>query len=146
VFRTIVSVLLLGIVVFSVVACGGGESAEDSARERIEQGSKGEYAKVWDSLHPAQQAMVPEDLFVRCGQEAAQQSDQTVDKVDVTSVKSESKDIPAVGTVDVEVVSVLLRRGDSSTPRIWNMVKADGKWRWVLAQKPLESYQNGQCP
>jgi hypothetical protein len=146
VLRSVVSIILLGVVVFGVVACGGGESPEDAARDRIEQGSKGEFDKVWESLHPGQQALVPEDLFVRCSQENAQQNDPTVDKIDVTSVKTQTMDVPAVGNVEVKSVSVTQYRGDTATPRIWNMVKADGKWRWVLASAPLETFRSGQCP
>jgi hypothetical protein len=146
VLRSIISVVLLGLVVFGAVACGGGESAGDSARTRIEQGSQGEYDKVWESLHPAQKAVVPEDLFIRCSQENAQQTDPTVDKVDITSVKTETKEIPEVGSVEVQVVSAVLHRGDTASPRIWNMVKADGSWRWVLASQPLEKFRSGQCP
>src|SRR5690606_5773178 len=77
--------LLLVVLVANVLSgCGGGDDgAGDSVKDVVTSLSISDYAGAWDSLHPAQQRVVPKDLFIRCGVEGENANDPAIENLKV---------------------------------------------------------------
>jgi hypothetical protein len=142
--RFIVS--LATVIAIVVTACGGGDSAADAVKARIEQTSDGEHAAVWESLHPAHQAIVSQQQFVDCGVQSDSVRSPVVDAIDVLGEDETTAMIPEIGEVEVTVVEVDLRRGEEHAVRRYTVLKEDGEWTWVLSEEALNAYRNGDCP
>lgn len=134
----------LGLVVLT--GCMGGQSAGDAAKERIEQLSRSEYDKAWETLHPAQQAIVSQDKFVECGLASEQAQSPVVDDIRVDDERTERRTVPEVGDVEVHVVDLVIRKGDLAVSQEYELVEVDGDWRWVLNQSALDAFRAGECP
>ncbi len=143
---------VLIVVVCSTIfaSCGGdGEPAADVARRQIELTSQGQFAEVWDMLHPAQQAVVPQQLYIDCGRVLAREGSSTVDRIEIGSTNEDERNIPWVGETDVRVVSATVYRGDDPSPVAVALVRSDDEWRWVIGEDQipaLEAFQRGECP
>lgn len=132
-----------------VVACGGGESAKDVAQRQIELTSEGRFADVWALLHPAQQAVVPEQLYVDCGRELARAGRTSVDRIEMGDVDDQEAEIPWIGETDTKVVDATLYRGEDPSFRAVTLVRSGDEWRWVIGAdqvQALEAFQRGECP
>ncbi len=142
-----VRVLLLAIIAVALAGCGGGDGgAAQSVKDRVTELSTSNYAGAWAALHPAQQRVVPEDLFVRCGVEAEAKKDPAVDRIEVLSSKKVEKDIPWVGQVKATEVKIRMTQGEDSREAFYDVVKVDGDWRWTLTDRSLSAFEAGNCP
>lgn len=142
-----IRVLLFAAVVVVLAACGGGDDgASQSVKDRIIELSTSNYAAAWDALHPAQQRVVPKDLFIRCGTDAEAKKTPDVDEVEVLSSKKVKKDIPWVGDVDATEVKIRMTQGEDSREVFYDVVKVDGTWRWTLTNRSLSAFEAGNCP
>ena len=147
---------LLLLVLVAVCACGsskGGTAtsgpAADAVKTFINYLSKGQYGPAWDLLHPAQQAIVPRDLYVRCAQAAFQGAAAEVKVIKVLEVHPERIAIPGTNT-EVASTAVQLRvelaaggHSQEST-ETFQAIQVGGAYRLTLADP--EPYKNGQCP
>jgi len=124
----------------------GGEDAEDAAKARLQATSQGEYAEVWESLHPNQQAVVTKEKFVECGEAGAAARSPEIEDLEVLSESVVEKEIPEVGIVESHVVALQWLQGEDTRGDDFDMVEVDGEWTWVLSAEVLESFRAGECP
>lgn len=119
------------------------EAAEAQARQ-LELESKGQWGRLWDELHPAQQAVVDRDLFASCAQRS---TDSPLVFDDIDFIESFEEPI-TVAPMDEPVESVALTYrlalGSESVTRTTHQVLVDGTWRWSLIS--VEDYADGECP
>lgn len=137
------------IVSLSLLACGGsggGDSPADVSKARFELLGKGQFDKAWDLLHPAHQAIVPKELYVKCGQQLSAPP-TPLKKIKVLGVSDEQYDVAEVGAVPAKAVKLRLTFPDGSERETTDhIVSVDGKWRWVLTEQILSVYRGGDCP
>jgi hypothetical protein len=149
--------------IVAFAGCGGGdddkpssqaardgapaESAEDAFRRQLGYASKGQLVRMWDEMHPAQQAVVPRDLFVKCQGEAWSGVD--VRDVDVLETFREKVALPG-SSLEVDATALTFRitavvagRTLSDTDTM-HEVAVDGAWRWVASGG--DAYAKGECP
>jgi hypothetical protein len=139
----VVIALIVAGLAFYLTHDDGESSAAAFAKQRYEQLAKAQYAAAWQSLHPAQQAVVPQDAFVSCGQQTTPDPNT---KVEVKSETDEQLDVPQVGPSNVHSVTLTLRIGDQLRTPTDNLLKVDGKWRWTMTQPVIDAFKAGTCP
>jgi hypothetical protein len=139
----VVALIVAGGLAYYLTHDDGESSAAAFAKQRYEQLAKAQYAEAWQSLHPAQQAVVTQDAFVQCGQQTT--PDPTT-KVEVKSETDEQLDVPQVGPSAVHSVALTLRFGDQLRTPTDNLIKVDGKWRWTMTQTVIDAFKAGTCP
>ena len=139
--------LLVVLVAIVLPGCGGGDDgAGDSVKDLVTSLSISDYSGAWDSLHPAQQRVVPKDLFIRCGVEGENANDPAIENLKVLSSKKVTKDIPWLGEVDAREVKVRFTQGENDREAFYDVVKQDGSWRWTLTERSLNAFEAGNCP
>ena len=94
-------------------------------------------AAAWATLHPAQQALVPRDLYLRCASAGA--SLRTVTVLHVAAGR-----FPIADGDAQRGAAVTLRT--AAGVRTVRLVPLGDGWRWVLPPKPLGDYVAGRCP
>lgn len=148
--RVIRATMYLVLATVSVAVLSGcladGDDAEDAAKERMLATSQGKYAEVWESLHPNQQAIVPKEKFVECGEAGAAARSPEINELEVLGESVVEKDIPEVGTVESHVVALQWLQGEDTRGDDFDMIEVDGEWTWVLTGEVLESFRAGECP
>lgn len=160
--------LSCAVLVAALAACGGDDSAPaaapsaarrapasagqptepafDAVKRQLDELSKGQYGREWDELHPAQQALVPRDSYVKC---ATADGPIGVDNVKELEHYADSVSIPGTALkVDSTAVTVSLtqHRGTQSADQkhTFHEVPLDGQWKWLLAD--TDPYKSGKCP
>ncbi|HUG14189.1 MAG TPA: hypothetical protein VMM78_04150 [Thermomicrobiales bacterium] len=145
-----VAILVLFVFMACLLASCGGEvdtsDAEASVRLRLEQLSRGEYGKAWDTLHPAHQEIVSRQKFIECGRELALQRDPSVDSIIIIDARQQTKEIVWIGEVEVIEVEVDWRTGENLRRSIDDVIEVDSAWRWVIGEPALRAFQSGVCP
>jgi hypothetical protein len=139
----VVVALIVAGLAFYLTRDDGESSAAAFAKRRYEQLAKAQYAEAWQSLHPAQQAVVSQDAFVKCGQQTTPDPNT---KVTVKSERDEQLDVPQVGPSNVHSVTLTLRFGDQLRTPTDNLINVDGKWRWTMTQQAVDAFKAGNCP
>lgn len=139
------SIALLLVVL--LVGCGGnGEPADEAVSDLVDAFSSSDYETAYDMLHPAHQAVVPEQLFVDCDRQAERVSSPKVDTFDITGDIKRDRTVPELGDVKVVEVGVNLTQGDQVSYRTWDVIKDDGEWRWLMGEDQLNAFRAGNCP
>jgi hypothetical protein len=123
------------------------ESAEAAFRRLLDYASKGQYGRQWDDLHPAQQAFVNRDLFVRCYGEKLGGLD--VIRINVVDTFQEEQSVPGTDvrqlTTGISAEVTYRRDGQESTSTdTYHEYLVDGRWRWALGDP--DAYKRGECP
>lgn len=129
-------------------ACGGGddgpgrETASDAIVRQLKLLSDGDAGALWDELHPAQQAIVPRDLYIRCADE------QSIELSDIKALRERAEPSLAIAgtnlTVPATAVTVEFTFAGTKQTETFHEVDVDGRWRWVLSDP--EPYVRGECP
>ncbi|MBO0863538.1 MAG: hypothetical protein J2P16_00500 [Mycobacterium sp.] len=126
-------------------------SALAAYRTWVKHASTGEFAAMWSSLAPAQQAAVAKRRFSLCQNEFVQEGGLTA----ITYKRTVSKKpgtIVIPGTSDrVQAVAIDAVLGlESHDPQTLSVTVAwyvDGsQWRWVLTNAQIAAYQRNSCP
>ena len=126
----------------------------DFIRTHIERSVKGQYGRVWESMHPDHKAVAPRSRWSRC--ESEQNDDDEgyeLAGVDVLEVYDEPLQIPGQsGEVDSKAITVkisvshpVLEDPVSVTDTV-HAVAVDGEWTWILTPSDYEAFAKGQCP
>lgn len=135
-------------------ACGGsdGNNASGPAtalRTFFEQADRGQWGRQWDTLHPAQQALIRREAFVTC--RTADLSGFSLEDLDIVETFGEPTVVPGTD-LEVERVAVtfalegafgLLTFDDRDTAQL---VLFGEKWTWLMRQETVDAYQRGECP
>lgn len=119
----------------------GAPSASDFISQVTTQFSRGQAGPLWDTLHPADQAVVSRARYMAC------QSNEGFDlsKIKVLQTYADTVDLAGKQTPST-AVSVKVTADDGITTATMHAVKIDGKWRWILSPADYASYAKGKCP
>jgi hypothetical protein len=139
----------------TLTSCGGGspsnepsrnEKPEEAVERQLRQVADGHADDNYKELHPAQQALVPEDLFRRC----AVRNDIDIVSISLQSVVDETITIPGTSTraeakaVTLTIDSTVNGTRTKQTPTL-RVILVDGRWRFILNSN-VPTYQSGKCP
>jgi hypothetical protein len=96
------------------------------------------YSAAWHTLHPAQQAVVPRSVYVRCAANAP----VVMSDLKVLSSGRESFTIPGTKVTTPSValsVKATYTSGDirQRTAKIFHEIYVKGSWRWTLTNPEL---------
>lgn len=129
------------------VACGGGngnggETASEAIVRHLRLLSDGDAGALWDELHPAQQAIVPRDLYIRCAEQ------QSIELSNIRALRERPEPSLSIDgtnlTVPATAVTVEFTFAGTKQTETFHEVDVDGRWRWVLSDP--EPYVRGECP
>lgn len=113
------------------VAPSDDATAGTEAVELLESYGRAEWPAIYERMHPAQQAVVTEDQYVRCGHDATLASSlAVVDSIEVLAAEHGEAEVAGTDEV-VPAVQVSLGLDDSPTPAEVTMVYVEGSWRWT---------------
>jgi hypothetical protein len=147
-----------------LVGCGGGsgdddtdavgpdQSASEFLVEHVERSLKGQFARVWENLHPAHQDVVSKSQFNRCQSEQFEEEVgalPTDTKVEAVEEYDESVEPPGgLGTLDTKAVTLRIssESAEEAATDTSHAVMVDGNWKWFLDHADFEAYSNGDCP
>jgi hypothetical protein len=124
------------------------EQALTALKDQIRALERGDWAGAWAALHPAQQALVSQSVFVAC---AAKRWGAAFDATEVHLVRVTKAQLDVPGTTvkgpgyraEFRIVGIDARGPfDASTTYV--TLQADGAWRWTV--KDPAAYQSGACP
>ena len=124
--------------------CGGGsksQSASAFVRQVTQEFSRGQAGRLWDELHPADQAVVTRSRYIAC------QSNEGfgLRKFRVLETYSENIEVGGKST-ESTAVSVQVTSDDGITTATLHAVPVAGAWRWVLQPAEYAAYKRGVCP
>ena len=119
----------------------GRQSAADFIRQVTTQFSLGQTGPLWDSLHPADQAVVSRARYMACHTS----SGFDLQKFKVLQTYADTVDVRGKATPST-AVSVRVTADDGVTTATMHAVKLNGKWRWILSPADYSAYKQGKCP
>jgi hypothetical protein len=120
---------------------GSSQSAGDFIRQVTTQFSRGQAGPLWDSLHPADQAVVGRLRYMAC------QSNSGFDLVKLKVLQTYADTVDVAGRPTASTaVSVRVNSDDGVTTATMHAVEVNGKWRWILSARDYAAYKNGKCP
>ena len=125
-------------------------AAIEATRRVFDHADKGQWGPSWDLLHPAQQAFVPKDLFVRCRSEAA--SGINIDEVRILETYDEHIPIPGTTTqtesvaVTVQLTATIGALGKQTDKETVHAIEVNGVWRWTVTDAHATAFKVGKCP
>lgn len=118
-----------------------GQSAASFISEVITQFSRGQSGPLWDTLHPADQAVVSRSRYMACQRNEG----FGLSKIKVLQTYPDTVNVgdsPKSSTA----VSIRVSADDGITTATMHAVKANGKWRWMLSPTDYAAYKSGRCP
>ena len=133
----------------TVLLAGCGTSTKSSAntsaaafvKRMTLEFSRGQSGRLWDELHPADQAVVSRADFVRCeGNEGF--------GLRTMKVLDTYNDPTLIGgkTHPATAVSLRVSSDDGVTTATMHAIWVAGKWHWTLQPADYAAYANGKCP
>jgi hypothetical protein len=120
---------------------GGGQSAADFIRQVTTRFSLGQTGPLWDTLHPADQAVVSRARYMACHTS----SGFDLQKFKVIQTYADTVDVAGKATPST-AVSVRVTADDGVTTATMHAIKLNGKWRWILSSADYSAYRQGKCP
>jgi len=122
-------------------AGGGNKSAANFIDQVTTQFSRGQSGRLWETLHPADQAVVSRARYVEC------QTNEGFDlqKLKVLETYPETIDVAGKATPST-AVSLRTTASDGTTTATMHAVLLNGKWRWILSAADYAAYKQGKCP
>jgi len=140
-----------------LIACGGddGPSAEETAvraaTERLlTQVQNTLYTNAWASLHPAYQAVIPQEQLVACGEEFP----AAFVTFDIDDAELGEYAADEIGTIDAWQVGLSFELTDDfnnpdgttgASDRTLHFVRAGDDWTWFPATGELQTFKDGGC-
>ena len=151
IIRTAVIALVILATAFTA-ACGGGggggggapsgkESAVDFVHRITVEFSRGQSGRLWDELHPADQAIVTRARFVQC----EHNDGFNLKRFKVLETYDERIDVDGKASPST-AVSIRATSEDGETTATMHAVAVGGKWRWILQPADAAAYKKGRCP
>jgi hypothetical protein len=147
-----VPLLAAALVAVAATGCGnsGGTAAGTSGtakaaaafiRTVTTEFSRGQSGRLWETLVPADQAVVSRARYMAC------QSNEgfELQKFKVLETYADTIDIGGKPTSST-AVSVQVTSDDGLTTATMHAVSVGGTWRWTLPASDLAAYKLGKCP
>lgn len=122
-------------------AKGGGQSAADFIHQVTTHFSLGQTGPLWDTLHPADQAIVSRARYMACHTS----SGFDLKKFKVLQTYPDTVEIVGKATPST-AVSVRVTADDGVTTATMHAVSLNGKWRWILSSADYAAYKQNKCP
>jgi hypothetical protein len=119
----------------------GTQSAADFIRQVTTQFSLGQTGPLWDTLHPADQAIVGRARYMACHTS----SGFDLQKFKVLQTYPDTVTVAGKATPST-AVSVRVTADDGVTTATMHAVMLKGKWRWILSPTDYTAYKQGKCP
>jgi hypothetical protein len=120
---------------------GGSQSATDFITQVTTQFARGQSGPLWDTLHPADQAVVSRARYMAC------QSNSGFDLLKIKVLQTYADTIDVAGTsTPSTAVSLRVSAEDGTTTATMHAIKLNGKWRWMLSPADYVAYKSGKCP
>jgi hypothetical protein len=116
--------------------------ASDFALQLANAEIAGDWAAVYDMLHPNQKAVVPRDLFIEC---------RSTDVVratgaEVVGVFTETISVPEVPDTESYAVTLALTFPDQTVQNMTlHIYEIDTGFAWVLGDESIAAFSAGQC-
>ncbi|HEX7525148.1 MAG TPA: hypothetical protein VF327_02515 [Gaiellaceae bacterium] len=146
--RYAAALAVAALVVAAAAGCGGSSGVGGSKQSAAyfigqvtTQFSRGQSGRLWDTLHPADQAVVSRARYVQC------QTNEGFDlqKLKVLETYPETIDVAGKATPST-AVSLKTTASDGTTTATMHAVLLNGKWRWILSASDYAAYKQGKCP
>jgi hypothetical protein len=136
--------LMLAVVLALLAGCGVGASNSpgDGARKQLEFAATGNWQRVYQQLHPAQQTVVTQDAFIDCNKN----NTMTLGKVSIAEERRVTVDVPELGEVKLYEVTLDAVVDGQSVERVMHEIRKGSEWRWDLDRAALDIYREGECP
>ncbi len=119
----------------------GAQSAADFIDQVTLQFSRGQTGPLWDTLHPADKAIVSRARYMACHTS----SGFDLQKFKVLQTYPDKVEIAGRPTPST-AVSVRVTSDDGVTTATMHAIKVKGTWRWMLSPSDYAAYKNGKCP
>ena len=120
---------------------GGSKSAAAFVKTVTTQFSRGQAGRLWDTLVPADQAIVTRARYMACQtNEGFQLQNFKVLETYGDTVDVDGKSTPSTA------VSVQVTSDDGMTTATMHAVSVGGSWRWMLPAADYAAYKRGVCP
>ena len=111
--------------------------------------SDGQTGRAYDLMHPAQQAIVPKALYMKCaGDDLA---GIEISDIKVKETFTEKVDVPGTDLTNVDSVAATItfkgQQGNldpEEATETFHAFLVDGQWRWTLSD--AAAYAGGECP
>ena len=144
------AVIAAGLLATVTTACGssGGSASSGSSKSAATfvkdvttQFSRGQAGRLWDTLVPADKAVVSRARYMAC------QSNEGFDlqRFKVLDTYSDTIDVGGRATPST-AVSVQVTSDDGITTATMHAVSIGGNWRWTLPAADYAAYKRGACP
>lgn len=136
----VVQRLVVVVFVALLAACGGSDDtdsgAEQAVVETIEQRLAGQWAPLYQTLHPAHQELVSREDFLACADDVL--GHMPAARIRAVDSHEERTTIPATDVeTDSMAVTIEISAGDETATTTAHTVEVDGEWRWILSE-PLD--------
>jgi hypothetical protein len=120
---------------------GGSQTAAAFIGQVTTQFSRAQSGRLWDTLHPADQAIVNRARYMAC------QSNSGFDlkKIKILETYADTVDIAGRSTPST-AISVRVTSDDGITNATMHAVRLNGTWRWILSPADYAAYKQGKCP
>ena len=145
--RAILAVTAAALAAVLGAGCGGGggagkaQTAPEFIRQVTMQFARGQSGPLWDTLHPADQAVVSRARYMAC--ESNEGFDLT--KIRILQTYPDTVDVAGHSTPST-AVSIRATADDGITTATMHAVKVNGAWRWILSPSDSAAYSKGRCP
>jgi hypothetical protein len=143
--------LLAFVAVLALPACGGevdpARTPAGMAQVRLlEDLYNGRFGEAYAALHPSHQTIVSRSLFVRCARQSIAVG--ALDSIEILEVYDDETRGLLLGGKPTKAVRIRLTSKDGQTdgPFVRHEVKVGDRWRWLLNQEAIDSYEAGRCP
>ncbi len=101
---------------------------------------RGQSGRLWDTLHPADQAVVGRTRYTECQSNAG----FDLKKFNVLETYGETVDVAGKATPST-AVSVQTTSDDGVTTATMHAISLNGSWRWILSPAEYRAYSQGKC-
>jgi hypothetical protein len=125
----------------TATTAGSKQSSADFIREVTTEFSRGQAGRLWDTLHPADQAIVTRARYTAC----QTNSGFDLKRFKVLETYPDTVDIAGTPTPST-AVSVQVTSDDGVTTATMHAIKVNGAWRWILSPTDYAAYKLGKCP
>jgi len=147
--RTLIAVCVA--VLFFACAASAGTDPKSLVREVTNANFRGQYGKIWPSLHPRYRAVTTRAFWESCQRKRADaRAGVEVLSVKVSETYPDRITLPLLGRVAVTAVSVELRvnyLGEPSTVRdTLYVMKVSGTWFGLWDPETYRAYRAKRCP
>ncbi len=116
--------------------------ATDFALQLANAEIAGDWASVYDWLHPNQKAVVPRELFLECRASDVVRATEA----EVVGVFTETITVPEVPDTESYAVTLALTFPDQTVQNVTvHIYEVDGGFAWVLGDESIAAFSSGQC-